>query len=354
MLFLPVLLAGCAAKIDRFTLDRVVDRGAGVADTGKACTMGAALAFPLGSLTRNEPHLALTIAEGVAAVCDEVTAWEAELAAVRAKRNAAALGEGRVAEITDARVAALRAHARTAARFEASFQQLEAAMGPIGADECPRLREKDEFAYLFGLVTGTLALLHDRAAAGANDVPMDRLGAIARAADCLPTEDWWHTPTALKGAAWATIPGSGPEGTDPWQLLEEAATKGEQQGVRVARAMQVLIAANSGRADVLEEALAKHAASIQTTPMNPEWRLLDTYAYEVSLHQSDLVWTEERGHRTEVFGTMPREASVPTPGPDPFSGDDPFGAPPSPEEPAPGTAQGPSPAGPAEKKEETP
>jgi hypothetical protein len=343
MLLSTLLLAGCAAKIDRFTLDRVVDRGGAVPDTGKACAMGAALAFPLGSLTRNEPHLALTVAEGVGAVCDEVTAWEAELASLRAKHNAAGLGEGRVAEITDARLEAVRAHARTAARFETSFQQLQAAYGPVGEGECPKIAEKDEFAYLFGLVTGTLALLHDRASGGANDVPMDRLGAIARGAACLDDARWWSVPSALRGSAWATIPGSGPEGTDPWELLEEAATMGEASGVRVARAMQVLIASNSGEMAVLAASLQKHAASLQATPPNPDWRLLDTYAYEVSLHQSDLLWTEERGHRTEVFGTVPGEPTVPEPAPDPFASD-PFGA---------GPAE-PEPEGTAQKKEETP
>lgn len=334
MLLATLLLAGCAAKIDRFTLDRVVDRGGAVPDTGKACIMGAALAFPLGSVTKKEPHLALTIAEGVGAVCDEVTAWEAELASLRVKHNGSALGEGRVAEITDARVEAVRAHARTAARFETSFQQLQSHFGTIGEGECPKIAEKDEFAYLFGLVTGTLALLHDRAAGGANDVPMDRLGAIARGASCLDDARWWSVPSALQGGAWATIPGSGPEGTDPWQLLEEAATKGETSGVRVARAMQVLIASNSGQTEVLMAALQKHAASLQATPQNADWRLLDAYAYEVSLHQSDLLWTEERGHRTEVFGTVPTEPVAPAPEPDPFAGD-PFGTEP-------------------EKKEETP
>lgn len=320
-MLLAVLVAGCAAKIDRFTLDRVVDRGADVADTGKACIMGAALVHPLASITRKEPHVALTIAEGVAAVCDEVTAWEAELAQARAKRNDAALGEGRVAEITDARIAAVRANARTAARFETSFQQMQGAFGEIGTGECPKIAERDEFAYIFGLVAGTLALLHDRASGGANNIPLDRLNAIARAAPCVDDARWWSLPSALQGAAWATIPGSGPEGKDPWLMLEDAASRGEASGVRVARAIEVLIAANSGRTDVLEASLAKHAASVAATPQNPEWRLLDTYAYEVSLHQSDLLWTEERGHRTEVFGTVPKAQPAPAP-----AGEDPFGA----------------------------
>jgi hypothetical protein len=161
---------------------------------------------------------------------------------------------------------------------------------------------------------------------------MDRLAVVARASECLDDTDWWQLPSALRGSAWAMVPGSGPEGTDPWQLLEQAASQGASSGVRVARAMQVLIAANSGQDDVLVPALRAHAASMASTPQNAEWALLDVYAYEVSLHQSDLLWTRERGHRTERFGEVPSDATEPT-GPtappvfeeDPFGADDPGG-----------------------------
>jgi hypothetical protein len=312
----------------------VVDVSSDVPDTGKVCALGASLAAPLDSLTHRSPHQAMTIAEGVSAVCDEAVAWEAELGEARARRNLASLGEARVAEITDANLAAARAHARAAARFERSFDALEAEYGTIGDGECPRIAKNDEFVYLFGLLTGTLALLHDRSAGGANGVPMDRLAAIARGAPCLDDERWWFVPSAVQGAAWATVPGSGPEGVDPWEQLERAATAGEASGVRVARAMQVLIAANSGRDDVLVEAIAKHAASLTAVPTNADWTLLDTYATEVSRHQSDLLWTRARGHRTEVFGRVPGSAA-PEPssaGPDPFAAD-PFTAQPTKENP---------------------
>lgn len=318
-------LGGCAGTLDRITVQNIVDTATDVPDTGKACAIGAALAQPLDSFTRRSPHLALTIAEGVSAVCDEAIAWEAELAVVRARRNFTSLGDSRAAEITDASVLAARAHARTAARFERSFDALEAAFGPVGGDECPRVPEKEEFVYVFGLVTGTLALLHDRAAGGVNDVPMDRLAAIARGATCLEDADWWHVPSALQAAAWATVPGSGPDGVDPWAQLDQAAAAGEASGVRVARAIEVLIAANSGRDDVLAASLKQHAAALAAAPANADWALLDTYATEVSLHQSDLVWTAARGYRTEVFGRLPSDATAeaaPT-GPDPF-GADPF------------------------------
>jgi hypothetical protein len=310
----------------------VVDAGTDVADVRKVCTMGEALAHPLASLSRNRPERALSIAEGTAAVCDEQVAWEAELALERARHNAAALGEGRVAEVTDAMLRGGRAHAKAAERFERSFQALQAEFGTLGdvagagagGAECPKIKDKDEFAYAFGLVAGTLALLHDRQAGGVNEIPMDRLAVIARASECLDDADWWHLPSALRGSAWATVPGTGPEGTDPWVLLEQAAQAGEASGVRVARAMQVLIASNSGMQDVMVPALRAHAASIEAVPQNEDWALLDAYAYEVSLHQSDLLWTRERGHRTPAFGAVPSdEVAAPEPVPQVFE-DDPF------------------------------
>ncbi len=334
---------GCAAKIDRLTLDRIVDRGTDYPDTAKVCALGASLGHPLGSFTATEPHKALTIAEGTAALCAEQAAWEAELDAARAKHNLTALGDLRAPEITDARVRSERAHAVAAMRFELAWRQAEAAFGPIGSGECPRIAEKDQFAYLFGLVSGTLALLHDKAGGSTNGVPMDRLSLVARGAECLDDGRWWHTPAALKAAAWATVPGSGPQGVDPWALLDDAATKGETSGVRVARAIQVLIAGNNGREDLLGPAIKAHAASLAVTAPDAEWALLDAYAREVSLHQSDVSWTAAAGHRTETFGALPTDATAaPAPtGPDPFGGSDPFGGtPPAPApEPAPASPQ---------------
>jgi hypothetical protein len=317
-------LTGCAASVNRFTIDHVVALARANADTGKVCMMGAALVHPIGAVDE-DAHLALAIAEGVSAVCDQSVAWEADLAAARMKHNGAALGEGRAAEIIDAQLLARRAHARTAARFNRAYTQIESAFGPIGA-ECPSLNKREEFTYLFGLIAGTLALIHDSTAGGLNGVPHDRLGAVARGSRCLDDARWWYVPQALRGAAWAMVPGSGPNGVDGWQVLDQAATLGSVSGVRVAAAIEVLVAGNAGRTQVLERALAQHADARTKTAADAEWLLLDTYATEISTHQSDLVWSEATGHRTEVFGLMPGKTFA-APAEDPFTGTDPFNAP---------------------------
>jgi len=328
---LPLLVA-CAGKIDRFTVDRVVPAGNAVADTGKACALGAALVHPIDALSKGRSELALAVAEGTGALCAEQEAWEADLTALRARTYDGESDEARAAAITDATLSAERHHAIAAARFDRAFGAIEDEWGTVG-DGCPKIAERDEFVYFFGLVCGTLALLHDRASGGVHDVPLDRLGAVARGAGCVDDARWWSGPAALRAGAWATVPGLGPTGTDPWAELETAAAAGDPTGVRVARAIQILIAANAGRNDVLEPALAAHAASREAVPSDPEWALLDEYAYRIALQESDRVWSAATGHRTERFGAWPGSADAPPEplGPDPFATEAPVAIPTSPE-----------------------
>jgi len=86
----------------------------------------------------------------------------------------------------------------------------------------------------------------------------------------------------------------------------------------------VLIAANAGREEIVEEGIRAHAASLQATPQAEDYALLDEYARLVTIHQSDRLWTESAGHRTPRLGDLPSDAT-PAPAPDPF-GVDPFGA----------------------------
>ena len=248
-----VILAcsACAAQVDRFTVRRVVARGLRVPDVPKACALGSSLAHPLAALASEHrpPHQALVIAELTGATCGESAAWEAELAEARARRIFGALGDDRAAAMLDAKLTAQRAHAAAADRFWRAFGHLEAEYGTVG-EACPRLSDRDELVYVVGLVAGMLAVLNDKAGNSAVGVPLDVLAKVARGAACVPDDRWWHVPGALQAASWATIPGSAPAGADPWQLLADHASAGEQSGVRVARALQVLIAANVDRRDL--------------------------------------------------------------------------------------------------------
>jgi hypothetical protein len=317
----------CAAKIDNFTVKRVVlDRGIKVDDLGKACALGESLSHPLASLTseNHPPRLAMLVAEATSALCYEQESWEAELQASRARRNFKALGQERAAEMRDAQILESRLHTLSAKRWVRSFEQAEAAYGAYGEGQCPRLRQHDELPYLLGMVAGIRALLHDKAGGAELGVPSDILAKVSRGASCLDAEEWWQVPTSLEAAAWAVIPGSEPEGVDPWQVLEDAGTKGSESGVRVALALYVLIAANADRTEDVERGVKAHAASIKAVPMDSNWGLLDEYARAVTRHESDLIWTEANGHRTETLGELPSDES--NAAPDVFGGGDPFGS----------------------------
>jgi hypothetical protein len=318
----------CAKKVDRFTLDRVVERAMPVPDLGQVCALGESLNHAIAALTsaKRPARKALLIAETVSGMCAQLETQQADLDAVRARRNLGPLGDGRKNEIRDARIRAQRLHGTAAARFDRGFAHLEAEYGPIGGDTCPNVKEKDEVAYMVGLVAGVLSLLHDKASGNMVGVPLDTINRVGRGASCLDDERWWMTPTALQAAAWATVPGSAPDGVDPMVELEKAAVEGEKSGVRVARALQVVIAVNAGHDEVAATALAAHAKSIAEVPADPAWQLLDAYAMLLSQHESDLIWTSKVGHRTPTFGELPVEESTTDPGPDLFEGADPFGA----------------------------
>lgn len=312
--------AGCLHRgVDRFTVDDVVARGMRVPDLGQACGLGQSLVHPIGALTKDKAHEALVIAELTSAVCAEQLAWEAELDGARARKNLA--GDARIAEIEDAGIRARRHHTETAARFWRAFQHTEARFGDLGGEKCPRIPRKDEVVYLVGLVAGELALFHDRAGGGEIGVPIDTIGKVGRAARCLDDARWWSVPAALTAGGWATIPGSGPAGTDPLAALDAAAKTGDESGVRVARALEVLILANADKADALAAAIHAHAASAAATKTDPDWALLDAYAVAVTRHQSDLLWTAAAGQRAADWGVLPSDAATKPSQPDVFEKD---------------------------------
>jgi hypothetical protein len=334
------LASGCAGKVDKLVVKRVVERSLRLPDVDQACAIGVSLRSPLAATTKESrpPHQALLIAEFTAALCDETTAQTHELDAARATSPAVGMeGALRVAVARDARLAADRSHNRAAARFLRALRHGEAAFGELGSEACPRLKEREELPFMLMLVSGLQVVLHDSAAGSPLGVPKETILDVARSAQCLSDEDWWYGPAAMQAAAWATIPGSAPEGTDPWVMLADVGQKSDATGIRVARALQVLISVNAGRDDLAEQAIRDHAAARAATPSSERFALFDQYALNLSRHQSDLFWMKEEGHRTPVFGELPGDGT-PESGPDalgedPFAedpfGGDPFGDPPA-------------------------
>ncbi|TNE85615.1 MAG: hypothetical protein EP330_25185 [Deltaproteobacteria bacterium] len=348
------LLVGCAAKVDNLTVNRVVPRYMTNGDLEMACALGETLSNGLAAVPKedNPPHRALTLGYGTAAMCAELQAMEYELAAARAEHLYE--GEAQIAAIKDARYGAERAHGLAARRWWDAFEHTEVQYGPVGDETCPTFnRRHDQMTYLVGLYAGMAALIHDKTAGGPVGVPLDVLPRVARSSQCLDDDLLWHVPEAMRAASWATVPGSGPTDVDPWAMLAEAAKKGEGTGVRLGRAMHVLINANAGRGEQAREGMQMHGESLKSTPVAPDWKFFDEYARRITLHQSDLVWTAAEGYRTPALGDLPQdgaEAPADPFGADPF-GADPFGAPEETAEPADSPAEPASEEAPAEETE---
>ena len=316
-----LLATGCAAKVDRFTIDRVLGEGSTHSDVQRVCATGDALGIALEGLTRGNANRALVMADTSAAMCAEFEVREAQLEAARARATLS--GPSMVSAVKDSRLREERARATAAYRFWRSWEHLQARYGTVGGDSCPRISDRDQIVYLLGLYGGLAAMIHDNAGAGELGVPQSVLGQVARGTECIDNARWWHVPGAFRTAAWATLANT--EHGDPWALLDAEAAAGEASGVRLARAVQVMIGANAGRNDVLEAGILAHAASLEQTPTSQEWAIFDQYGLLVGRHESDLLWTAAEGHRTPAYGALPgaEEPELPA---DPFgSGGDPFG-----------------------------
>lgn len=309
ILLLPVW--GCTGLAHRTTGDVVISYAtehlvpfmmAGD-DVDAACETGVSMGAFLGSFGRvnASSDLADLVASTAAGMCAEARAWEEELRYLRALRA------GQVTEVHDARIEQVRWQARSAHRFYRAFLSGTHHFGELD-EVCPALDKEEELYYFLTLATGLLAIMHDRASQGAANVPMRYLNPIARASCCLDSVRWWGMPSALRAVIWLTVPGAAPSGADPWKLLEDAALQGDRAGVRLARAFQIQALSALGQEEVLGAALRDYAKALENPP-DEQWRLLDRYGTLMVLHESDKIWTSEKGHRTPAaqFGEIPHQ-----------------------------------------------
>lgn len=302
---LLLLMTGCQGFIygqtgdtmSNYTVDHMVPHLMSDGDVNMACETGVSMGAFLISFGRvtDAPDKAGLVTMMSGGMCAEGDAWEAELRGIRAMHAELA------AEAQDARISEKRAHLSAARRFGASWDMSNNAFGELGGPcEALDLEEEDQLLYLMGLSGGLLAVVHDRPTGGLAGIGLDIPPAVGRAAKCLAPTAFGSAPKALEATIWVSVPGAAPDGVDPWAILEEAATEGQAQGLRLARAFQVQAAAASGRDDVLRAAIAAHAESLATTPSHPDYKLLDNYATLIIQHESDKIWTRDTGHRTPV------------------------------------------------------
>lgn len=304
LLLLTVLLAtlcGCSIQamtgdtMSAFTVEQVVPQTMASDDVGMACAGGlgqAQLMEAFGRVTDPEPRASI-VTFSSAGMCAELEGWEAELRRLRA------LKEGRVAEAQDALSHEKLAHFDAAKRNLYAFQSLERAFGPAG-EGCPELDpdSNDALFYLLGLSSGMLAIVHDRGAGGAANVPMSVPQAVLRATACLDPAQWWGMPTALRAAIWTSIPGVLPDGEDPWRAMAQAADMADKAGVALPYALWIQTAAANGLTPQMCEAVTRYTASIAANPArNPSFRLLDAYAEKIIRHEVNKQWIQSVGYR---------------------------------------------------------
>ena len=299
--FLLSFLSGCSIHaitgdtLGEYAVEHMGPFVMGTEDLKMACEDGQSTGNLIMSYERvtDPPNKAGLFAMIGSGMCSEMIARDAELDYTRhmfAKRPI---------DAQDSRIKEKRARQRTSHRFHRAYQRLVAAYGEPG-DGCPEIPENEEMLYLLGLAVGVQALIHDRASGGVIDVDMGIPMKVARATECLDNEKLWGIPNAVRAGVYASLPGTAPKDVDPWALLEESAKIGDKGGVRMARS--ILIQANTfgGRAEPAKAGITAHAESREATPAPKKARLLDTYAHEIVRHFSDLLWLENKGHRTPV------------------------------------------------------
>lgn len=269
-------------------------------DLAMGCAMSEATApllMSFGRVTSEPDQLAVMLYLSAGGCADE-QAREHELAALAAMHAM----NGNAAE--DAMIRQKRAHTVAAERYFKGWQHHNAHYGEPGNGECPDFDDDmDEFIYMAGLLSGLQALNAQIQSTSSIGVPANIGPIVARATSCLENDKWWGAPMALRATVWAMIPGAQPEGENAFERLEIADAQGEAAGVRLPHVFHAIAALNKGDETMVREVIRDHAASLENTPSNEDWRFVDAMATDMIVAVSDRLWVENTGHRTP-FGQL--------------------------------------------------
>lgn len=274
-------------------------------DVGMACALGESTSGLLLSFQRviSRPNKTGLAAVMTAGLCSEMKAFNAEL------RYQRALFNGHSTMAKDASMEKNLYLRTTTRRRYRAYKMFKAEFGVPGKGECPYFgNERDKLFYLMGILTGVQAVQNDLASDRSVGVPQNIIPRAARGSKCLDDKRWWGLPMALRGVTWSILPGSTPDGTDPWQVLEHSTEIADEKGIRLAYAFQVLAADNKGKMDVVKESIREAVESRENKPAPKKYRLLDKLAFSQMRPVSDRIWTKETGHRTPPgeLGTFPQ------------------------------------------------
>ena len=266
-------------------------------DVGVACNATQSLqplvmAFSRIMSSPDEAGIVLNIMTGG---CEAEIAHEENLTYIRE------LKAQNINEAKDARIREKRQFAVAAQRQYQAYQHMVAEFGEPGGG-CPALDEDEELFWVLGSIAGMQSVMSDLRSQNSVNVPKDIAMKTVRGLQCVDNVRWWGLPDALQAGLWVMMPDTAPDGVDPWKQLAAASRLASASGVRMAHAIEVVIADGSGNTRQLKDAIRRHADSLQTVSPDPASRMMDIMADRQILAVSDRLWTEATGSRTPVGG----------------------------------------------------
>ncbi len=311
-----VLMTGCGLiykpvghTLNHYSQDEVLPYALASGDLNQtACGTGRGLSQLMGSFSRviTRPSKILLSTNTLSALCSETKAQSAHLHMLRA------LQRGNTEEAQDARIWSQRLQRRTALRRYQLYKDTVLAFGALGDGNCPDLdnymgTDKTAAQFMVGTLTSVQGVLNDIKAGSTVGIPQDVARKAGRATECLDNEKWWGVPNALQAVVWLSVPGSTPEGVDPWTQLAAAADYGASQGMPLTPLLYAIAADGKGDTARLKKGIRQVVETYNSTNVSQEYLLLAQVAYSQAQFLSDQIWTQETGHRTPlaVLGTFP-------------------------------------------------
>ncbi|HEU0195875.1 MAG TPA: hypothetical protein VFQ88_01495 [Nevskiaceae bacterium] len=311
-----LVLGGCAAiyrptgvVLTHYAQDEVVPYALSTSDMDLAtCGSGMGLQQLLASFGRviTRPHLDLLDVELLTSYCSQMKADQAHLKYLQA----IFLGNAKLA--TDAHIVEQRWQRVTAERRYAAYHDFVAAYGPIGVtgDKCPGFEYPiDAAQYMAGLIVSVEAVLSDIQAGSVVGVPQNIPAQVALSSTCLNNKLWWGVPQAIRGVVWSTVPGTTPQGQDPWVNLHQAVQIGKKAGMPLAATLEAMAAYGSGNVKKEEGALRDVKSIMDEKKVPKGYAMLAAIGQYEAMRMSDDLWMKATGHRTpyQQFGTFPGE-----------------------------------------------
>lgn len=305
--FLLVFLAGCAVNPLHRVTGQVMTGYAeaentpyvlAMNDVESACALGESVDPLLYSFSRvtSAPDSTGALLQILAGICMERETWQEELRYLRADYR------GETGEMRDARTSMRRHYGYTAARQREAYDRALSAYhyDPSPDSACPCFsNDQEEITFLLGLTAGAQAVINDSTAGGRAGVPRRIAAQVERGAACLDNEKWAGLPQSLRAAVWLLLPDTMPdEHDDAWAVLADNRERAIAGGMRVAPALELVMAENLGKDETIAEVLAFLAETDSDFEVNPAYRLPDQVGMRMAWAVSDRFWTSHHGYRT--------------------------------------------------------